>query len=166
MRVDVVEAGPAEVPIVRRLLQLYFYEIFTIAGWDIGADGLYGAAQHGERFWTDGLHRSFLITVDGKLAGFVIVGEQSLFGGPGTRQLSEFFVLRAYRRRGVGARAAVRVFDMFPGPWEVIELARNVEAQAFWRAVIGRYTGGRFEDFEPAAHEWAGRVQLFGGARD
>jgi hypothetical protein len=26
-------------------------------------------------------------------------------------------------------------------------MASNVDAQAFWRAVIGRYTGGRFADF-------------------
>ena len=161
MRVDVVEARPGEVPILRHLMQLYFYELFTIAGWDIGADGLYGTAQDSERFWTDGRHRSFLITVDGKLAGFVIVGDRCQFGGPDTRQISEFFVLRAYRRRGVGARAATRIFDMFPGKWEVIQLARNVEAQAFWRAVIGGYTGNRFEDVERPNHDWAGRVQFF-----
>lgn len=161
MRVDVVEAGPGDVPILRRLMQLYFYDLFTIAGWDIGADGVYGGAQDTERFWTDGKHRSFLVTVDGKLAGFVIVGDESYFGGPDRRQVSEFFVLRAYRRRGVGARAATRIFDMFPGKWEVIQLARNADAQAFWRAVIGRYTGDRFEDIERPDHDWAGRLQLF-----
>lgn len=161
MRVDVVEARAEDIPVLRRLMQLYLYEIFTIAGWDIGTDGIYGSSQRTESFWTGGKHRSFFITVGGKLAGFVIVGEQSHFGGPGTRQISEFFVLRGYRRRGVGARAATRVFDMFPGRWEVIQLTRNVEAQAFWRAVIGRYTGGRFEDIEQPEHEWAGRLQFF-----
>ena len=165
MRVDVVEAKPEEIPILRRLMQLYLYEIFSIAGWDIGADGTYGTARHTEGFWSDGKHRSFFITVDGKLAGFVIVGEESHFGGPGTRQLSEFFVLRAYRRRGVGARAATRVFDMFPGRWEVIQLSRNVDAQAFWRAVIDDYTGGRFEDIEQPEHDWAGRIQFFESPR-
>jgi predicted acetyltransferase len=161
MRVDVVEAKPADVPILRRLMQLYLYELFTIAGWDIGADGVYGTAQRTERFWTDGTHRSFLITADGKLAGFVIVGDEGHFAPRDTRQVSEFFVLRAYRRRGVGRQAATRVFDMFPGRWEVIQLAKNVEAQAFWRAVIGRYTGERFEDVEHPDHDWAGRVQFF-----
>ena len=161
MRVDVVAARPEDVPILRRLMQLYLYELFTIAGWDIGADGLYGSARRTESFWTDGTHQSFLITVDRKLAGFVIVGEHSHFFGPGTRQLSEFFVLRTYRRRGIGGQAATRVFDMFPGKWEVIQLGRNTEAQAFWRSVIGRYTGNRFEDIEQPDHEWAGRVQSF-----
>jgi predicted acetyltransferase len=161
MRVDVVEARPADVPVLRRLMQLYLYELFTIAGWDIGADGVYGSAQRTESFWTGGKHRSFFITADGKLAGFVIVGDQSHFAAGDARQISEFFVLRAYRRRGVGRQAATRVFDMFPGKWEVIQLARNVEAQAFWRAVIDRYTGGRFEDLEQPEHDWAGRIQFF-----
>jgi predicted acetyltransferase len=36
------------------------------------------------------------------------------------------------------------MFDAFPGKWEVTQLARNVEAQTFWRRVIGEYTRGRY----------------------
>ena len=58
--------------------------------------------------------------------------------------MKEFFVLRKYRGRGVGASVATQLFDRFPGKWEVRELAQNVAALAFWRAVIARYTDGRF----------------------
>ena len=60
--------------------------------------------------------------------------------------MDEFFVMRKYRRIGVGSAFATRLFDMFPGRWEVAEVAPNTNGAAFWRAVIGKYTDGHFEE--------------------
>jgi predicted acetyltransferase len=146
MDLELREAGGADTPILHRLMQLYLYDLGTIDGWDIGDDGLYGTAETIETFWTDPKRRSFLIRVGAKLAGFALVRDGAHFAGEGWHEISEFFVLRRYRRQGVGAEAARRMFDRFPGKWEVTELTRNVVAQAFWRQVIGRYTGHRFEE--------------------
>lgn len=161
LRTTLHEATAEDVPVLRRLMQLYLYDLGTIDGWDIGDDGLFGSAERIESFWSEGSRRTFMIRVDGVLAGFVMVREGARFAGPGTRELAEFFVMRKYRRRGVGTLAATTVFDMFPGRWEVDQLASNVEAQAFWRAVIGRYTGGRFDDAERRLGTWHGRMQIF-----
>jgi predicted acetyltransferase len=61
-------------------------------------------------------------------------------------RLSEFFVLRTHRRRGIGRRAVFALFDRFGGRWEISELARNSAAITFWRRVIGEYTGGHYEE--------------------
>jgi predicted acetyltransferase len=153
--------------VLDRLLQLYLYELGTLDGWDIGADGLYGDAEYIEELWTEPERRSFLVRVDGALAGFALTRRGTRFAGPQAHEISEFFVLARYRRRGVGAEVARQLFDMFPGRWEVTQLAANAPAQAFWRAVIGRYTGGRFEDAERSLGTWRGRVQHFdaGGRR-
>jgi predicted acetyltransferase len=60
--------------------------------------------------------------------------------------MSEFFILRGERRRGLGRRAARAVFDRFRGVWEVSQLPGNRPATAFWRSVIQEYTGGGFRD--------------------
>lgn len=60
-------------------------------------------------------------------------------------RLSEFFVLRTFRRGGVGRHAAFALFDRFPGIWEIRELPRNGPAIALWRAVIGEYAGRQYE---------------------
>lgn len=160
--VTLQEATAGDVPALRRLMQLYLYDLGTIDGWDIGDDGLFGSAERIESFWTEEGRRTFLIRADGALAGFVMIRDGGArFAGAGTRELSEFFVMRKYRRRGVGTRAATAVFDMFPGRWEVDQLASNVEAQAFWRGVIGRYTSGRFDDVDRRLGTWHGRVQIF-----
>ena len=159
MRVEVLEARREDVPILRRLMQLYLYDLGTLDGWDVGADGLFGSAARIEGFWTDPRRRSFLARVDGVLAGFVLIRDGAHFAGEGTREISEFFVLRKHRRRGVGEEVAQRTFDAFPGKWEVTELASNTEAQQFWRRVIGRYTTGRFEDV--ARPDGNGRLHRF-----
>jgi predicted acetyltransferase len=159
--VSLERAGPEDVVVLRRLMQLYLYDIGSLDGWDVGPDGLFGNAERIERFWTEPGRHAFLIRADGVLAGFALVRDEAWFAGAGTREVSEFFVLRRHRRRGVGERAARRLFDTFPGRWEVVQMVSNAPAQAFWLAVIGRCTGGRFEDDERAVESGRRRVQHF-----
>lgn len=52
------------------------------------------------------------VRVDGKLAGLALVIQQSyLSGDRNTTDIDEFFIMRKYRRRGVGKEAAMRIFD-------------------------------------------------------
>jgi predicted acetyltransferase len=145
------------------MAQLYLYDLGTLDGWDIRDDGVFGDAANVEGFWTDPKRRSFLIRVDGKLAGFALVRDGAHFAGEGWREISEFFVLRRYRRRSVGTEVAQRLFDTIPGKWEIAELTSNVEAQTFWRRVVARYTGGRFE--EGPRPDGGGVMQRFDNSR-
>src|SRR5256885_2092119 len=142
MDVELREATRQDTPVLRRLMQLYLYDLGTIDGWDVGDDGVFGDAAKIEGFWADPKRRSFLIRVDGRLAGFALVRDGAHFAGEGWHEISEFFVLRRYRRRSVGTEVARRLFDTIPGKWEGTELRRNVEAQAVWRRVIARPAGG------------------------
>jgi len=51
-------------------------------------------------------------------------------------RLCEFFVLRAYRRTGLGRMIALEVFSKMPGIWELVVLSRNMKAAQFWREVL------------------------------
>ena len=84
----------------------------------------------------------FVIRVGGRLAGFALVSNRSHYAGTGVREISEFFVLRKYRRRGVGTHAARMLFERFPGRWELAELTWNVAARRFWRRLIKRCAVG------------------------
>lgn len=161
MRVELVD-GSAEV--FDRLGQLYQYDFAEFTGDRINPDGRYDwidvEARRSERY---------LISADGCVAGFIFVSRDvSRTGADGqVWWIDEFFVLRECRRLGVGDRAARAAFDARSGTWEVGQLATNPPAQAFWRAVIGRYTGGRFEEFVLDDEDvWTGPIQRFrsGGA--
>ena len=125
------QAAEPDVETLRRLMQLYLYDLAGPADLEIGADGAFGNREVIEPFWGFGTERAaHLIHVDGKLAGFALTREGSHYGVPGTREVSEFFILRRYRGHGVGERVAVELFDRLPGRWEVRALDRNTAAQA------------------------------------
>jgi predicted acetyltransferase len=75
--------------------------------------------------------------------------------------MDQFFVLKKYRRKGVGDLLARSVFAALPGRWEVGQMPQNQAAQAFWRKVIGLYTGGQFKEHEVRAGWWQGVIQVF-----
>ncbi len=77
------------------------------------------------------------------------------------RSISEFFVMRKYRRKGIGKLVAWQVFDLFPGQWEVGQYDKNDPAKIFWQEVIGAYTNGNYRKEQVVTDGWAGQVLVF-----
>lgn len=102
-------------------------------------------------WFRDSSSQPFVILADGRPAGFALVARCAPWppGAPQFR-MSEFFVAPSARRRGVGTRAATLLFSRFDGDWEVLEDESNRDALAFWRRVIGAYTGGRYREIREA----------------
>ena len=148
-------ARDEESSVLAALLQLYVYDFSEMLAIDLDDDGRFPVPT------TEG-RDAFLMRVDGKLAGFALhAGTSRLTGESGVHDVAEFFVLRRYRRAGVGEQGARWLFDRFGGRWEVRQKADNVHAIAFWRRVIDRYTGGRFTEEMLADDRWHGPVQRF-----
>jgi predicted acetyltransferase len=137
--------GAREVEAVRWLVQLYIYDLAG-AYWDVEPNGAFAPASWHRRFWTGRGRQLFVLRVRGRLAGFVLLRDRAHYAGRGVREIGEFFVLRKYRRRGVGTRAALTLFRRFAGRWEVAELTWNVAAQRFWRRVIRKVAVGGFTE--------------------
>lgn len=166
MNVAVTVATRDEQPILEALAQLYIYDLSDVLGIDVAADGTFGKLLPVHRFFDDPRRHPFLVRVEDKLAGFAVVGEGSrLDGDAAVRDVAELFIMRKYRRRGVGERVATTLFDRFRGRWEVRQKMANRAATAFWRAVIGRYTGGAFADELLDDERWRGPVQRFDSNR-
>jgi predicted acetyltransferase len=161
MHVQVTPAGPEDRERVQALFVLYVYDLSELLRLDVGDDGRFPAPPL-DAYWTDPRRHPFLIRVDGAIAGFALVqGKSRLTGDEAVSDMAEFFVLRRYRRCGVGERVAGLLFDRFRGPWEVRQKAENHPATAFWRGIIGRYTGGRYEEEMLDDARWQGPVQRF-----
>jgi predicted acetyltransferase len=160
VNVQIAPVAAEEDSVLAALLNLYVYDFSEMLGLDVGDDGRYHLPP------TEG-RDAFLLRVDGKLAGFAIhLGASRLTGDRGVHDVAEFFVLKRYRRAGVGEQAARWLFDRFPGRWEVRQKAENARAIAFWRRVIDRYTGGHFVEEVLADERWRGAVQRFDNSRD
>lgn len=105
----------------------------------------------------------YLITVDDVAAGFALVSTPPQVPSANTQYyLSDFFVLRTYRRQGVARRAAELVFDQFQGAWELQTnpTERNMSTQIFWRKTLNTYTGGKYSELD-GVHPEKGEMLVF-----
>jgi predicted acetyltransferase len=129
MSLVVIEAAEHQRPVLRRLVELYRYDFSELDGADVDPHGEYGY-RYLDHYWTDPTRHPFVFQVGGHWAGFALVHE----GSP--HDMAEFFVMRKYRRQGLGRQAAVELFGRFPGRWQVRQLLVNEAATAFWKEVI------------------------------
>jgi predicted acetyltransferase len=162
MRVEVTEAEDADRAAVQNLAQLYQYDFTEFDDNDVSEDGRYVHLDTARFFGQRG-SRVYVARADGKLAGFALVMRKAARARDVEQvwYMSEFFVMRKYRRRGVGATLAASVFDQHDGVWEVAQMRVNLPAQAFWRKVIGRYTGNNYTELDIDDDRWDGPVQVF-----
>ena len=84
--------------------------------------------------------------------GFAMVRRLSQRAGekasdPAEFFMAEFFIARAWRRRGIGAQAVRLLFDRFAGQWLITEPERNGGAVTFWRGVVAAYTSGNYREY-------------------
>lgn len=137
-------ATPADATLLSNLLELYIHDmsaVFTQLA--IGPDGRFGYSRL-PLYWSEPDRRfPFLIRCDGKVAGFVLAKRGSpASDDPTVLDIEDFFVMRQYRRSGVGRDAAFLVWRHLPGTWTVRVAEGNRGALAFWTDVITEFSHG------------------------
>jgi len=155
MHIEVIAAVPDQKSTLANLLELYGHDFSEFLDLEIGPDGRFGYIDL-PLYWTEPGRHPFLIRVDGKLAGLVFVkAESEVSGKRPLWDMTEFFVVRAYRRRGIGTQAAHEVWRRFPGPWQVRVMQSNASALDFWQRAISTFTG---EAIQPVSIEKGGKL--------
>jgi len=111
----------------------------------LGPDGRFGYDKL-PLFWSEPeRHFAFMIRSRAGLAGFALVTRGSpATDNPEDLDLAEFFVLRSYRRSGVGRQAACLLWNRLPGHWIVRVSEANRAGLHFWSATIREYTKSNF----------------------
>ena len=143
--VTLVPARPEDRGLLENLLELYIHdlsEVFQIAP---GEDGRFGYERLPLYFTETDRRFPFLIRRDGRMAGFAFGTRGSpASDDPNVLDVAEFFVVRGYRRFGVGREAALALFRRMPGDWLVRVSEGNRAGLPFWEGVIRELTGGAF----------------------
>jgi predicted acetyltransferase len=139
--IEVIPAAPEQGSILANLLELYGHDFSEVFDLDLGGDGRFGY-KNLPLYWTEPGRHPFLVKTDDKLAGFVFVKRGSeISGNEMVWDIAEFFVVRRYRRRGIGTQVAHEVWRRFPGHWEVRVMQANLAAYQFWMRAIPSFTG-------------------------
>lgn len=132
----VLRAEAEQQDVVANLLELYAHDFSEFVDLQLQPGGRFGYPDL-SRYWRDEGRFPFLVTVDGHLGGCVLVSRGSrISADPGVWDMAEFFIVRRYRKRGIGAAVAHEIWRRFPGPWEVRVLESNPPARAFWGAAV------------------------------
>ncbi len=141
MKIEIIQAKIEQKLILANLLELYAYDFTEIQDFYIGENGFYGY-EWLPLYWTDSNRFPYLIYIEGKIAGFVLVQKGSPISKDGDiYDIAEFFIMRKYRRKKIGITVALKVWEMFKGPWQVRVLTKNKIACSFWLKAINKFTG-------------------------
>jgi predicted acetyltransferase len=154
--IEVVPAALEQAPVLANLLELYAHDFSEFLDLELGEDGRFGYRDLA-LYWSDPNRHPFLVRMDGKLAGLVLVKRGSGVSGDETVwDMTEFFVVRRHRRCGIGTAIAHTVWRRFPGRWEVRVMEANHAAQHFWARAIARFTGEAIQPvrFEKDGTSW------------
>ena len=159
-------AGPDEQAVIANLLQLYihdFSELFAgSARCDLDDDGLYRPDIPLGHWWLLPNHIPLLVRVDRRLAGFALINDHGHDGATVDRNVAEFFIIRKYRRSGVGRDAAHAIFSRWPGRWAAAVMRANTGARAFWAQAISEHPGvSGFEAEDADDARWNGTLFRF-----
>lgn len=161
LNVELVAVKETEKSVLRQLMELYAYDFSEYDNADVNEHGFYGYTYF-DHYWTDASRHPFFIKVDNQLAGFILLNEYCyVVQEPGTKSIAEFFVMRKYRRQGVGKAAAIQIFDCFPGKWEVIQHGANEPSKRFWEGIIHAYTKGNYRQEKAVTEDWEGQALIF-----
>jgi predicted acetyltransferase len=142
---------------LQNLMQFYIYDFSEYVNCDVEEDGLFKAYPNLEEYWkVENQRFPYIIKKDESYIGFVLVRfiestERRYFS------IAEFFIMRKYRRKGIGSSVAKEIFDLHKGQWEVYQRENNKPAQVFWTKIIDEYTKGHFLEHE----ENGRRIQNF-----
>jgi predicted acetyltransferase len=131
---------------VQNLMQFYIYDFSEYVKYDVEENGLFAPYPNLADYWErDNSKFPYVIKMNGKYAGFVLVKQinstdRSYFS------IAEFFILKKYRREGIGRAIATKVLNLHKGQWEVYQKISNNPARVFWNSVISEYTKGQFKE--------------------
>ena len=140
-QIELIPASPEQESVVANLLELYAHDFSEFQHLELGPDGKYGYRDL-SYYWIEPRRHPFLVRTGGKLAGLILVKRGSaISGNEKVWDMAEFFVVRRYRRRGIGTEMAHQVWRLFPGRWEVRVLESNRSAHRFWDHVIMDFAG-------------------------
>lgn len=132
MSITIMPAQPSDRPIIANLIQLYLYDMTEFMPFPVGVDGRF-EYDFFDRFW----RFPYLIYEGNEIVGFaLVIDECPLTGRKPCFFMAEFFILKAYRGRGLGRDALQTILPRHSGEWHLGVPTQNLAALAFWQKAL------------------------------
>jgi predicted acetyltransferase len=135
MQIELIPTTAEQLPLIANLYQYYAYESSDWEEEDVETDGrFYLHEPHLQRYWSEPDWSARLILADGFIAGFLLV-ERSELPGLDALEFADLFILKRYRRLGIGLALALQVLSD-QNTWLVRFYPQDQVAAAFWQRVL------------------------------
>jgi predicted acetyltransferase len=139
--IEIIPASLEQKATLANLFELYSYDFCEFVDLEIGPDGRFRDVDL-DIYWTEPARYPLLVYVDTRLAGFALIdGLPRGSLDAMVWDVAEFFILRGYRRAGIGTEVAHQVWRRFPGRWQVRVIVSNEPAYRFWHHAIESFAG-------------------------
>lgn len=96
-----------------------------------------------DNYFTDNDREAYFIKNDKTYLGFVMINENLKFNNTG-KSIAEFLIIPQYRRKHIGKKVAIEIFEKYKGYWEIEPIKNSNEAYSFWEKTIEEYTNGNY----------------------
>ncbi|MBS4198149.1 GNAT family N-acetyltransferase [Bacillus sp. FJAT-49732] len=144
MNITIEQVNYDKKTVLRHLIELYNYDFSEFTNDDVNEIGLYDY-KYLDNYWNEASRFPFFIKVDGKYAGFALIRKIKTDTGI-NNSMAEFFVMKKYRKMGVGRVASLNLFDKYKENWQVSIIKENNIAKEFWKKIICNYTNGNYRE--------------------
>jgi predicted acetyltransferase len=136
--------GPESDALLQNLLQLYIHDMSEWFETDSTPEGRY--VYDTSVIWEHGYH-AYLAKAGEAIAGFALIGSAAEWlGDAGSHDMHEFFILRKFRRSGLGQRMATLLWNAHSGVWFIRVLESNTPAVHFWRTSVSSASNGVYTE--------------------
>ena len=139
---NIKQAQIGDKVIIRNLLQLYLYDMTEFEERDrpLNKSGEYNY-KYLDHYWAEKDRYPYIFFNGKEIAGFAFVRKVKSH-----YSVAEFFVLRQFRRHGLGLRWATEIIQKHPGEWKIDFLNKNEIAAKFWGEVAAKVAGDNIKE--------------------
>lgn len=128
--------------ILENLFPYYVYDMTEFMKWPPNENGQYTFTPSTlDLYWQKSDHIPYFIYADNELAGFVLV---RIYDETQRYDIEQFFVLRKFKRNGIGKKALEQIVKLYPGSWQIRVLLENTGALQFWKSAVTNIVGNQF----------------------
>lgn len=133
IKLELIEIYKENEEILSNLLSLYLHDLSEFSSEiTISQNGLYEFDAIDEYLSKTNLH-ALLIKVDNNIAGFILLSESPYVKEGCDLCIQEFFILKNYRRNGIGNMALNLLYKKYIGKYCLMIMGKNIIALNFWR---------------------------------
>lgn len=132
--ITIIDATPSQEELYRNLVNLQFHDLSEFRDcFDILDDGRFEWNFEACFAEKNQQHHPLLIMLKEKIVGFLIFSD---YKGRHPYRLVEMFILRMYRKKGIGKKVIELIFENFKGKYHLDVSASNKAASSFWESLL------------------------------